>query len=289
MCLFAGLFEAMGFRVEQSGWNEERLVMRNWDLYAVVFDAGESWFQRGLVVADFGIPTRHTGGRLMVPLMEMLESAGYRFEQDGGIFRVESPTSNEGVMPTVEGGGACPFAIGRPSIRAWQGMPSDTQIAEWINTFVPTELELAVFNEINRVRAEYGLAAKSWDHDLAAMAALRTAYLVTEMDFLTLGPGGGHTAGSFTTLDVHGVVPRDVTGRGAILSRRTYTPGVTTVQQMAETAVAGWLNSPGHRAQVLAPDGFLVGVGASGHQWWVHYDEGFAGVVVYAFNGFLER
>ena len=155
--------------------------------------------------------------------------------------------------------------VGRPAISPNQGMPSSSQIADWSHNFTPTEFETAVFSAINQVRLENGRTTLPWSHSLASAAALRTAYLA-ESDFSDFGGGTVHHWGSFTTENLHRAIPTRGSWWAVTFTNRSehvINNVNTTVDDIAQSVIDGWINSQVHRDRLLSRHNYEVGVGSA--------------------------
>jgi len=261
------VFEMLNFDVD---WEPETstaiFVSENHEMRITV---GQSIFYTNGVAHELDVPAQLIGGRTMVPLRFPLESVGYYLDWDGETQTVivsSTPIQEDDEIQTeLDMHLSRIVPTGRPAILPNQGMPSASQISDWNNNFVPTEFETAVFDAINRVRAEHGRTTLPWSHSLAAGAALRTAYLA-ESDFSGFGGGVVHHYGSFTTQDIHRVIPTrgswwavTFNNRGAWAVNNVN----ITVDELAQGIIDSWMNSEVHRARLLSRYNYAVGVGTA--------------------------
>ena len=156
----------------------------------------------------------------------------------------------------------CPFVYTTSSIRLPNRQLTAQQRANWIAEYDrmggASAFEREVVRLINVERSRHGL--RSLAIDVRLMHASRF-YAQTLVNLnLPLGHREGPYGGSFETARAFGVsAPR--TGNAA--------GGHRTPQAL----VTGWMNSPGHRANILNANSTHVGVGSqAGGQWGVfHY------------------
>ncbi|MCL2386411.1 MAG: stalk domain-containing protein [Defluviitaleaceae bacterium] len=253
-----GVFEMLGFEVEwESATSTAVLTSEN---HTVKITIGQSTFFTNGVAHTLDVPAQSIGGRTMVPLRLPLESIGYYLDWCGSMRRVAvtSVRVTAGFRP-----------VGRPTILPGQGIPTPEQVAEWYNTFIPTEYEWLIFNAINEARVHYGQSVLEWCNIRASRAALRTAYLESyDVEYLRASGYTSHRFGSFISFDTLGVEPTPpYVGGGIALHRAQFRWRNRANSYMdldngfARWIVGGWLNSPGHRAIVLDPARTHVGIG----------------------------
>ena len=196
-------------------------------------------------VLEVDVPAKLINSRTMVPVRAIAELTGYTVEWDIHNFIVDIFTNGR-IIPQ-----------GRPAAA------SMGNISEWTSGFAPTDLEIAVFNRINAFRSENGLSELPWSNNMAAGAALRTAYLVNEgFERTNVAAGAVHSWGSFTSVELrNSIAGRD--GGGMNFSRMSIS-GTATAEQLADAIVTGWINSPAHHNNMLgqfSPD--FMGVGTA--------------------------
>ena len=118
--------------------------------------------------------------------------------------------------------------------------------------------ELEVVRIVNEIRADHGLNQLVIDQTLM-MAARFYAQTMANLD-LPLGHREGPYGGSRETLQAFGF-----TGAAAMNG----SAGRWTAQGLVD----GWMNSPGHRDNILSPRAVSIGVGSQlGGRWGIfHY------------------
>lgn len=120
------------------------------------------------------------------------------------------------------------------------------------------DFRLAVVELVNRERAAEGLPALTWDEDLAAAAAVRSREI--QSSFSHTRPNG---SSCFSALQEAGVAYRQA-GENIALGQRT-----------PEQVVRDWMNSPGHRANIMNSAYSRIGVGlaaaSSGGYAWAQF------------------
>lgn len=113
----------------------------------------------------------------------------------------------------------------------------------------------AVLAEVNAARAQNGLSALTLDASMNRAAAVRAAELA--QSFSHTRPNGSR---GLTALNEAGV------------SYRTAGENIASGQQTAQAVVSAWMNSSGHRANILSASFGRMGVGQAtigGRTYWV--------------------
>lgn len=113
----------------------------------------------------------------------------------------------------------------------------------------------AVLAEVNTARAKNGLSALTLDASMNRAAAVRAAELA--QSFSHTRPNGSR---GLTALNEAGV------------SYRTAGENIASGQQTAQAVVSAWMNSSGHRANILSASFGRMGVGQAtigGRTYWV--------------------
>lgn len=113
----------------------------------------------------------------------------------------------------------------------------------------------AVLVEVNAARAQNGLSALTLDANMNRAAAVRAAELA--QSFSHTRPNGSR---GLTALNEAGV------------SYRTAGENIASGQQSAQAVVSAWMNSSGHRANILSASFGRMGVGQAtigGRTYWV--------------------
>jgi len=275
-----GVFEYMGFDVDWIPATRTATLDRLG--ISIVIPANNRTFTvNGEVIAP-DVSQQIINGRMMLPLRAVAEAVGGTANWVGASRTAVITTQGQGAVATPS---PTPSAdahdderqnelekhlsrivpIGRPTILPHQGMPSTSQIADWNNSFNPTEFETAVFNAVNQVRTEHGRIALPWSHTLAAGAALRATYLA-ESDFSDFGGGTVHQYGSFTTADIHRAIP--TRGGWWAVTFNNRAAGVVnnvniTAYDLAQSIVDGWMDSQVHRDRLLSRHNYEVGIGTA--------------------------
>ena len=134
-------------------------------------------------------------------------------------------------------------------------------------TAVPTEApvvevnasanEKQVFELVNKVRAQNGLSQLKWADDLAALARAHSRDMINRRFFSHNNPDG---LSPFDRMKAAGI------------SYRTAAENIAYGQRTPEAVMNAWMNSSGHRANILNANVKEIGVGAvadkSGTIYW---------------------
>jgi len=121
-------------------------------------------------------------------------------------------------------------------------------IAEYDANGGPSEFELEVIRLINEIREEYGLTALQLDRVLG----MSTRFYAQTLD--NLGLPLGHREGPYG----------GSAGTVAAFGGSWNTANGTTASSSPQAAVTSWMNSPGHRNNILNPSSRIIGIGQYG-------------------------
>lgn len=115
-----------------------------------------------------------------------------------------------------------------------------------------------VVNLVNKERKANGLSSLSLDSQLAKLAQLKAEDMAKNAYFSHTSPTYGS---AFDMMKTYGV------------SYKTAGENIAKGQKTAESVMNGWMNSSGHRANILRSDYTKIGVGyaksADGTTYWV--------------------
>ncbi len=142
----------------------------------------------------------------------------------------------------------------------WKALPPD----------VPPEvrlakLEMSVFAEINQRRRTNGLRDLTWREDVARVARLHSSNMGGREFFSHDDPVEGDLKQRLIKL---GVNDWATAGENIFKESGAYNP--------ARQAVEGWMNSPGHRKNILNPAFSHTGIGvAFGHDHFLYFTQDF--------------
>lgn len=117
------------------------------------------------------------------------------------------------------------------------------------------QVETAVIEMTNAFRRENKLGTVKIDPKLSAAARKYAALLAKTQEF-------SHTAGGTNAGDRIKAAGYDFCGYGENLAMAADSRGFAS-RPLASSAVTGWINSPGHRANMLAPNVTEIGIGVA--------------------------
>jgi len=158
-----------------------------------------------------------------------------------------------------------------------EGAPLAT-LPGWDTVIDATALESRIHELVNAERGKEGLAELGWDADLAVVARAHSQDMAQRGYFAHLSPEG---KGPLDRCKAAGFSVRKIpTGdfqyrlgcaenlfQGSIEKTRWYSGGTYTrsdyytLEELAAQCVAGWMESPGHRENILTPYWLTEGIG----------------------------
>jgi len=275
-----GVFEAMGFNVDWNDITSVVILTRDGDF--VLIPIGSSIFTANGQSHTLDVPAQLIGGRTMLPIRAVLESVGYTLDWDNTDRRMtitaghgQEPTQGQVQESTPEltyepepepepepvVTRETPFLYTRSSITIPNRHMTSSEKQEWIDEYNAnggaSAFELEVIRLVNAERVNYGLNSLEICHILM----LASRFYVQTLSNLEapLGHSEGPYGGSFETADAFG--DRMVGIRAAVGTAGRWTP---------ESVVQGWMDSPGHRANILSEGVTRTGTGFYlGGQWGV--------------------
>jgi uncharacterized protein YkwD len=131
-------------------------------------------------------------------------------------------------------------------------------------------VEEAVFTMTNDLRRRHGLPVLLKDGSCQVAARSHSADMYTRHYFSHTDPEGRSVQGRLPANPAYRLWGENIwTGRG-------YNPA--KVQDLARTIMAGWMNSPGHRKNILSPGYTHLGVGVIANHQEVKATQVFIGV-----------
>lgn len=160
-----------------------------------------------------------------------------------------APTAKPTAVPTAKPT-ARPTAVptAKPTAR-----PAETPVVE-VNA---SANEKEVYELVNKVRAQNGLSQLKWADDLAAVARAHSRDMINRKFFSHNNPDG---LSPFDRMKAAGI------------SYRTAAENIAYGQKTPEAVMNAWMNSSGHRANILNANVKEIGVGAvadsSGTIYW---------------------
>ena len=145
--------------------------------------------------------------------------------------------------------------------RLVQGTPSRTRQL--------TATEQAVVNLVNQERTRRGMAALTIDARLTFAAGFHSTQMATRSNALPSNPGA---AMQHTLYGVNAPTPASRLDYAGYDDWWTYGENIAFGYTTAASVMQAWMNSPGHRANILNPDFTQIGVGAAtsaaGYLFW---------------------
>ena len=123
---------------------------------------------------------------------------------------------------------------------------NEAQAEQDTHVDVSLDFELRVLELVNQERAVYGIAPLQWHEELGAAARAHSMDMAIRLFF-------SHTCPSGTSFAIR------ISGAG--ISFFTAGENIAMGQRTAEQVVSSWMNSPGHRANILNPGYTHMGVG----------------------------
>lgn len=119
-----------------------------------------------------------------------------------------------------------------------------------------SKLEIEIHRGINEERASHSLDRLEYKHNLVGLARYHSADMANESYFAHNSPGGESMEDRYRKFDISGCGWK---GENIYYFEDYYVDNLT---EFADTVVAGWMNSKGHRENILTPgfDSEAIGV-----------------------------
>ena len=222
-----GVFEVLGFDVTWNNATQQATLIGAEAVIVVTVDSRT--FTTNGISHSLDVPAQVIGGRTMLPIRAVLESVGYYFGWDGTTSTVLISSVPLPPLPSL------------PPAPAPNPQPAPTPGA--IN---PAEFERRVFELTNEERVRYGLTPFIWNDTLANLSRAHSIDLAVNNIMGHIGSDGSH--------------PGERTDRAGI-TWSYLAENVAAGRSDPATVVAGWMNLPGHRANILNPNLTHLGVG----------------------------
>jgi len=140
-----------------------------------------------------------------------------------------------------------------------------------------TAIGKEVHKKINKVRRKHGLSALKWNADLTSIAQAHSLDMANRNYFAHVTPDGVDLQNRYRRADFNCQVPAGPrrfltggenlhkgwrrTGRVTYSDGRQEETGLLSIHDVAAIAVEGWMNSPGHRENILQPHWLTQGIG----------------------------
>ena len=154
------------------------------------------------------------------------------------------PTVNPTAAPTVKPTAAPTTA---PTAAPTTAPTAKPTVAPTQAPSTESAMEREVLELVNKVRAENGLGALTWAEDVARVARAHSSDMINRNFFSHTNPDG---LSPFDRLKNNGI------------SYRTAAENIAYGQKTAEAVMNSWMNSSGHRANILNKNVKEIGVGA---------------------------
>ena len=232
----AGVFQALGFNVHWDGDTRQVALTRAGDSIIITIDSNT--FTANNISHSLDVPAQIIGGRTMLPIAGVLRSAGYNVDW------------HEATSTVLISSGAAAVAQAPPAQPVTEQAPpaQPTQPAQP----VASEVELRVFELVNIERANYGLPPLVWNNTVARVAREHSIDMATGGFHSHIGSDGSNPG---ERLDNAGVNWTDVM------------ENISAGHPTAEQAIAYWMGSPHHRANILRPGVWEFGAGVYNYNW----------------------
>lgn len=158
---------------------------------------------------------------------------------------IQTPTQAP-TVPHTEPTAALPASPTEETIPPTEGLPDDT--------FVISAEEQEVITLVNAIRQDNGLEPLRADSDLCRVARIKSQDMRERGYFSHTSPTYGSPFDMMSRFDIR---------------YRTAGENIAMGYRTAESVVEGWMNSPGHRANILSKNYTRIGVGyiADGSYW----------------------
>jgi len=227
-----GVFETLGFDVSWDGTLSRVTLLRSDAV--ILITLGESEFTTNGTLHHLDVPAQSMGGRVLLPIRAVLESVNYSLQWDARANTVRIETTF-GTLPDRK--------------------LSSEEIGSWIDEYHlfggALEFELEVIRLTNIERARVGAAPLSANENLMMAARFKSQ----EMHNLRYFAHSSPVYGSFYNISSE-LFGYDAMGENLATGHRT-----------PEEVVNAWMNSPGHRENMLRSGFTEIGVGLVGSYW----------------------
>jgi uncharacterized protein YkwD len=137
-------------------------------------------------------------------------------------------------------------------------------------------LEQRIHALINKERQGHGLSKLRWDESLSKIARKYSADMAKRSYFSHYSPEGHNFSYRYKQAEYSCAVPVGATiymgaeniFQNNLYDQIVYVDGVphydwNSMEKIAETTVQGWMNSPGHRKNILTPHWINEGIGVA--------------------------
>ena len=140
--------------------------------------------------------------------------------------------------------------------------------------------EIEVHRLINLEREKYGLQTLQYDEKLASVAKLHSIDMADDEYFAHETPEGltptdRASKSDYTCQYQIGNLIYSGIGENLYMVQGTTVSFTYTPQSIAESAVSGWMDSPGHKKNILTSNFSKEGIGVSISEFTIHVTENF--------------
>ena len=281
------VFQHMGFTVT---WQSPvAVLMRGSD--TIVISLNSYYFFTNGQVHTLEVPAQNIGGRIMLPIRAVVESIGYgvRWDSASNTVQISSNPANMPQRDDVMPGAGEPAISAEPSRPTHPNEPpppnepapptepsppaeppvvatlptipnrrlTDTEITDWIHAYDAlggaNDFELEVLRLVNAERAAAGLAPLTLYNPLM-MAARFKAQSMSNLGYFS------HTSpvyGNFANIS------REIFG----VPQRAMAENIANGQRTPEAVMNSWMNSEGHRRNILNSTYTRIGIGFYNGRW----------------------
>ena len=244
------IFEAFGMEVDWNSENQSVYACNDDTEISMSIDNNEMCVNGDCIQLD-AAPFL-SGGRAFVPLRAISEALKCKVEWNGvsgsviiiggGILKpTTAPTAKPTAQPTTQPT-AAPTA--KPTA---QPTTQPTAAPTTKPTTTESAMEQEVFELVNKVRVENGLHTLKWAEDLAEIARAHCADMINRGFFSHTNPDG---ESPFDRLKNNGI------------AYRSAAENIAYGQKDAQEVMNSWMNSSGHRANILSKTVKEIGIGA---------------------------
>jgi len=148
------------------------------------------------------------------------------------------------------------------------------------NTKKEKQAEIEVHRLINLEREKYGLQTLEYDEKLASVAKLHSIDMADDEYFAHETPEGltptdRASKSDYTCQYQIGNLIYSGIGENLYMVQGPTVSIMSTPQSIAESAVSGWMDSPGHKKNILTSNFSKEGIGVSISEFTIHVTENF--------------
>ncbi|MCL2170240.1 MAG: stalk domain-containing protein [Defluviitaleaceae bacterium] len=237
------VFEKLGFSIAYVNNDGSIQVTLTRATDTVVVTTGSPVFTTNGVSHDLDVPAQIIGGRTLLPIRAVVESVGYGVLWDEGanLVSIVRPPSFA-TLPTQQNRHITPDEL-------------ETWIAAYNYLGGINEFEREVLRLTNIERANHGVSPLSFNYTLAMSARFKSQSM-SNLNYMA------HTS------PVYGdfyVISESVFGMGVFGGAMA--ENIAFGQRTPQEVVDGWMNSPGHRRNILYQSYTQIGIGFYNNRW----------------------